>query len=172
MENLRRIYVIAESSGDLGSSSCQNSTILIGQEKGTMRIVVQNQKKVKTYAKKFSQGYWMFLGPGDEKEWHGKSKYPPEEKWESVASQMVQRFKETGHPVFTSASALSRGILRTLKGKETIRFNADASNTELLFRIVRSVNQLSIYGAVSNWCAQFDLTKERDKKELSKKETP
>ena len=57
---------------------------------------------------------------------------------------MVQRFKETGRPVFTSASALSRGILRRLKGKETIHFNADASNTELLFRIIHSVNQLSI----------------------------
>ena len=34
-----------------------------------------------------------------------------EGKWDSIASQMVQRFKETSHPVFTSASALSRGIL-------------------------------------------------------------
>ena len=44
-----------------------------------------------------------------------------------------------------------------LKGKETIHFNADASNTELLFRIIHSVNQLSIYGAVSNWCEQYGL---------------
>ena len=56
------------------------------------------------------------------------------------------------------ASALSRGILRTLKGIETIHFNADASNTELSFRIIHSVNQLSIYGAVSNWCEQFGVT--------------
>ena len=48
---------------------------------------------------------------------------------------MVQRFKETGHPVFTSASVLSREILRRLKGK-TIHFIADASNTEFFFRIV------------------------------------
>ena len=57
--------------------------------------------------------------------------------WESMEKQ-----DETGHPVFTSASALSRDTLRTLTGKETIHNNADASNTELLFRIVRSVNQL------------------------------
>ena len=38
---------------------------------------------------------------------------------------------ETGHPVFKSISALSRGILRMLQGKETIHFNADDSNTEL-----------------------------------------
>ena len=71
---------------------------------------------------------------------------------------MVQRFKETSHPVFTSAKALSRGILRMLKGKETIYFNADASNTDLLFPIIHSVNQLRIYGAVSNWCHQFGST--------------
>ena len=70
---------------------------------------------------------------------------------------MEHRFKETSHPVFTSASALSRGILRMLKGKETIHFNADASNTQLLFRTIRSVNKLCIYGAVSHWCEQFGL---------------
>ena len=70
---------------------------------------------------------------------------------------MVQRFKETGHPVFTSASALSRGILRKLKAKETTHFNADVSNTELLFRIIHSVNQFSICGAVANWCEEFGL---------------
>ena len=43
---------------------------------------------------------------------------------------------------------------------DTIHFNADASNTELLFRIIHSVNQLSIYGAVSNWREQFGLTVE------------
>ena len=47
-----------------------------------------------------------------------------------------------------------------LEGKETIHFNADASNTKLLFRIIHSVNQHSIYGAVSNWCAQFGLTED------------
>ena len=32
---------------------------------------------------------------------------------------------------------------------------ADASNTELLLRIIHSVNQHRIYGAVSNWCEEF-----------------
>ena len=56
---------------------------------------------------------------------------------------MVQRFKEIGHPVFTSVSALSR--------------NADTWNTQFLFRIIHSANQLSIYGAVSSWCEEFAL---------------
>ena len=36
------------------------------------------------------------------------------------SSQMVQQFKETGHPIFTSTSALSRGILKQKRGRSTI----------------------------------------------------
>ena len=107
------------------------------------------------YAKRFSQGHWTSLGPGDEKKWYGSCNYKLEGKWNSVASQMMQRFKDTSHPVLPSASALSREILRKVKGRETIHFNADASNTELFFRIIHSVNQLSMYGVVSNWCEEF-----------------
>ena len=77
------------------------------------------------------------------------------EKWVSAATQMVERFKETGHPVFKSISALSRGILKRKNNRDTIHFNADASNTELFFRTIHSANQLSIYGAVSTWCEEF-----------------
>ena len=90
---------------------------------------------------------------------------PPNGEWDSTAKEMVQRFKETGHPVF---SALSRGILKRKKGEETMHFNGDSSNTELLFRIVHSVNQLSIYGSVANWCEQFGLTEgEKGREHLS-----
>ena len=73
---------------------------------------------------------------------------------------MVERFKDTGHPVFKSISALSRGFLKMKNGTDTIHFNADASNTELLFRFIHSLNQLSMYGAASNWCEHFGLTEE------------
>ena len=71
---------------------------------------------------------------------------------------MVQRFTETGHPVFKGISALSRGILKRKQNRDTIHFNADSSNTELLFRTVHLANQLSIYGAVSSWCEEFGQT--------------
>ena len=48
----------------------------------------------------------------DSKKWYESHNYKPEGKWDSVASQMVQRFKETGYPVFKSASALNRGWKR------------------------------------------------------------
>ena len=137
----------------IGSSSCQLFNDIDWTRKGNDHICISNAEKVKMYAKLFSQGHWTFLGRGDEKKWHGRRNYKPEGKWNSVASQMVQRFKETSHPVF--------------KGKETIHFNADASQTELLFRIIHSVNQLSINGAVSNWFEQFGLTTDEKWQEKS-----
>ena len=47
--------------------------------------------------------------------------------------------------------------------RDTIHFNADASNTSLLFLVIHSGNQLDIYGAVSDWCEQFGLTEEEEK---------
>ena len=38
------------------------------------------------------------------------------------------------------------------KNKNTIHFTAETSNIELLFRMVHSASQLSIFGAVSSWC--------------------
>ena len=77
---------------------------------------------------------------------------------------MVQRFKDTGHPVFRNASALSRGILKRLKGKETIHFNADASNTEFSFRIIHAANQLCI-------SEQFRSQSKREKESTSETST-
>ena len=70
---------------------------------------------------------------------------------------MVERFKGTGHPVFKSISALSRGNLRRMMNRDSKHFNTDALNKELVCRTLHSANQLSIHGAVSNWCEEFGL---------------
>ena len=75
----------------------------------------------------------------------------------------MQRYRSSS--ILKSISSFSRGILRKKNGRDTKRFNADASNTELLFRIIHSVNQLSICGAVTNWCEQFGLTDEEKEQE-------
>ena len=68
--------------------------------------------------------------------------------------------------MFKGISALSRGILKTKKGKNTTHFNGDSTNTELLFQTVHSVNQLSIYGAAANWCKQFGLAEEEKGRDI------
>ena len=111
-----------------------------------------NAEKVKNDAMKFSQGHWTYLGPGSEEKWCGSSSYDQQGEWDFTANKMVQQFRETGHLVFKSISALSRGILKQKKGNSTIHFNGSWTNTELLFQTIHCVNQLSIYGALANWC--------------------
>ena len=109
---------------------------------------VSNSERIKNYAKRFSQGQWTFLGPADEQKWYGTLPYTPEGKWDSLQPLkiMVERFKDTGHPVFKSISAVSRGILKQKNGRDTIHF----------------------CGALSNWCEQVGLTEEEKGQEKQK----
>ena len=124
-------------------------------KKGNSEKCISNFNQIKNYKERFSQGHLTFLGPGHEKRWYGTLGYKPDVKWDSAASSMVQRFAETGHPMFKGISALSRGILKRKQNGDTIHFNTDSLITELWFRIIHSANQLSIYGAVSRWCEEF-----------------
>ena len=69
---------------------------------------------------------------------------------------MMIKFGESGHPVFRATSPLSRGTLKSRGGgKLSIHFCADGRTIETVFRTIISVNQLSIYGAVSDLCEEY-----------------
>ena len=124
--------------------------------RGNSEQCISNSEHVKNYAKKFTQEHWTFFRLGSEKKWYGKPNYLPEGKWQDTGNMMVEQFEESGHPVFRGVSPLAR-ILRKKNNKETIHFNADALNTELLYRTIHSANQLSVYGAVARWCEDFGM---------------
>ena len=68
---------------------------------------------------------------------------------------MMMEFSESGHPGFRATSPLSRGTLKSKGGgKLSIHFCADEGTIETVFRIITSVNQLSLYGAVANLCEE------------------
>ena len=68
---------------------------------------------------------------------------------------MMMEFSESGHPIFRATTPLSRGTLKSKGGgKLLIHFCADQGTIETVFRTIISVNQLSIYGAVSNLCEE------------------
>ena len=106
-------------------------------------------------AKRFSPGRWSFLGLGSEKNWYSIHESKPQGEWDRVAEQMMLKFGKSRHPVFRSTSPLSRGVLRSKGGgKLSIHFCADEGTIETVFRTIISVNQLSIYGAVSDLCEE------------------
>ena len=110
---------------------------------------------VSIHAKIFSPGRWSFFGPGSEKKWSSISEDKPRGEWDRVAELMMLKFGESGHPVFRSTSPLSRGVLKAKGGGQmSIHFCADEGTIETVFRTIISVNQLSIYGAVSDLCEE------------------
>ena len=73
----------------------------------------------------------------------------------------VHRFKDgtavRGHrsPGLYECQGLESWNPQKVERKRSHTSQSDASNTELLFRNIRSENQLSIYGAVSNYSGQL-----------------
>ena len=71
--------------------------------------------------------------------------------------EMLLEFAESRQPIFRATTPLSRGILKSKgHGKLSIHFAADELTIETIFRIIISVNQFSIYGAVAAICEEFE----------------
>ena len=65
----------------------------------------------------------------------------PDGDWDKTVERMMLNFAESGHPIFRATSALERGEFRSKeKGKRS---------TTIL-----SVNQLSLFGAVTYLCKE------------------
>ena len=110
---------------------------------------------MKTFARRFGIGQWSFIGPGSEKKWY-PSENSPQGEWDRIAEDMLLKFAESGHPIFRATTPLSRGKLKSKgKGKVSIHFSAEPDTIDTIYRIILSVNQLSIYGAVAAICEEF-----------------
>ena len=113
-------------------------------------------KLVSIHARRFSPGRWSFLGLGSEKKWYSTCTDRSQGEWDRVAELMMIKFGESVHPVFRATSPLSRGTLKSKGGgKFSIHFCAEGDTIETVLRTIISVNQLRIYGAVSDWCEEY-----------------
>ena len=117
---------------------------------------LKNAEFVKTFAKRFGIGQSFFIGPGSEKKWY-PSENSPQGAWDHVAEDMLLEFAKSGHPIFRATTPLSRGKLKSKgKGKVSIHFTADQDTVDTIYRIILSVNQLSVYGAVAAICDEYE----------------
>ena len=121
-----------------------------------------NARVVTILARKFGIGQWSFIGPGSEKKWYSGEENSPQGAWDHIADEMLLEFAESGHPIFRATAPLSRGTLKSKgHGKLSIHFAADYPTIETIFRIIISANQLSLYGAVTNICEEFEAHQDR-----------
>ena len=120
-----------------------------------------NAESVKVFARRFGVGQWSFIGPGSEKKWYS-SENNPQGAWDNIAEQMLLEFAESGHPIFRATTPLSRSNLKSKgRGKLSIHFAADQDTIDTIYRIILSVNQLSVYGAVAAVCEEFEDHQDR-----------
>ena len=129
--------------------------------KGNEEECLANARVVKVLGKKFGIGQWSFIGPGSEKKWYS-SENSTQGAWDDIAEQMLLEFAESGHPSFRATTPLSRGILKSKgHGKLSFHFTADQDAIDTIYRIILSVNQLSVYGAVATVCEEFESHQDR-----------
>ena len=129
--------------------------------KGNKDECLKNAETVKVLARRFGVGQWSFIGPGSEKKWYS-SENSLQGAWDNIAEQMLLEFAESGHPIFRATTPLSRGQLKSKRRRKlSAHFAADVDTIDTIYRIILSVNQLSVYGAVAAICEEFEDHQDR-----------
>ena len=124
---------------------------------------LRNAESVRVFAKRFGIGQWSLIGSGSEKKWYSAEK-GPQGAWDNIAEQMLLEFAESGHPTRRATTPMSRGQLKSKgHGKLSIHFAAEDFAIDTIIRIILSVYQLSIYGAVAAICEEFESHQDRSK---------
>ena len=118
---------------------------------------ISNAEEVRTYATKFTQGHWTFLGPGSEEKRYGDS-HDQEETVELHRQQKCTAIQTDWssclqkHQCFESwnLEAKERQMYHSLQWR-FYKYRTLVPNSSLC------QPALSVFGAVANWCYQFGL---------------
>ena len=121
----------------------------IWRERGNRENCVANSVKIRECARKFPRGRWSFLVPGCEKKWYGTHTQKPDGEWDRTAESMMLNFAESGHPVFR----FGKKRIKKQRQERSLFTWTEVKKPSILLTVI-SVNQLSIYGAVADLCAE------------------
>ena len=121
-------------------------------KRGNKENCISNAHRVTEYARRFTRGCCSSLGPGSEKKWNGTHVNKPDGERDKTAEGMMLNFAESGHPTFRGTSASGRGELKSQRERNEI--HSLQRNDETIWLILRTVSQLSVYGAVADMCGR------------------
>ena len=113
-----------------------------------------NAKLVFLYARRFGKGQWSFIGPGSEKKWYCVSEDSPQGEWGQYGGKNVVGIRRNRTPSLPSHEPF-------VHGKLSIHYSADLETIETIFRIIDSLDQLSLYGAVAEMCEECGTLHDR-----------
>ena len=111
---------------------------------------IANSTLVSFFCIKIPTRTLVILRTGSETKWYSTDQ-------DRVAELMMIKFGESGHPVFRATSPFSRGTLKAKEVENYLFTSVPMGDTiETVFSHI-SVNQLSIYGAVSDLCEEYSI---------------
>ena len=67
-------------------------------------LCVNKSKTIEEYTERFPRGHWSLLVLGSAKKWYGTYDGKPDGSWNRTAEKMLQKFKDSGHPIFRCTS--------------------------------------------------------------------
>ena len=151
-----RIETLNPKSLKIESYSCQRSMTSNGHGEEIQRNVfkIPNKSTIARRDSREDAGHWPWkrkeiVWNSQLKTWRKMGFHRHTDCW-TIHRNRSSSIQE--HQCFKSWNSPKRK-----KNRDTIHFNTDVTNTELLFWTIHSANQLSIYGAVACWCEEFGL---------------
>ena len=123
-------------------------------------------RNIKEYASTFNEGHWAFLEPREESKWYQGYAADYGGKWDLRASQMVEDFENSGHRVFHGISPLGRGILEKKNNRDTIHFNGEFDNIDLLYSSCREP-ALCLWGSLKVVWTEIPRSKPKQTRKCS-----
>ena len=124
---------------------------------------LRNAEAVKVFARTFGIGPWSFIGPGSEKKVVFFREHSTRSLGQHIAEANVAgiRRKRTSYLSAQRLHCPERKFKSKGRGKLSIHFAADPDTIDTIHRIILSVNQLSIYGALAAICEEFEDHQDR-----------
>ena len=124
---------------------------IVWDVEGNDELCLINSKTIKEYAERFPRGHWSFLGRASEKKWYGTYDCKPDGSWNRTAEKNAGELRRIRSSDIPWYQCLGERRIKTQRRRKYINtLDGSTQNIELLLKMVISINQLSLYGAVAD----------------------
>ena len=152
-------HSVIQRTSKTGSLHVNVLTALYGMREEMKNYVKIIQKELKNTLEDFLAVFGLSLGPRSEKKWYGNLRWHTQWVLESNCRENaadLRRIRSSDIPLYQCLGEMRIKKQRRRKDMNTLQWQY-ANTFELLLKMVVSVNQLSLYGAVANMIKRVAL---------------